>query len=262
MQLPTMERRAAEALRPAPDRMVIAALLDPLVNLCTDFIGSVGYAGVFVLTMLGSACIPIPSEATMLFAGFKVSDGDLTLLGVILAGVTGELLGCLIAYAAGYYGRIDLLERNKLIHIDRKRLDWVDSWFTRHGDVTVFLGRLIPLVRAFISLPAGVAEMPLRRFIPLTLAGSAIWLSGLVLVGRAVGDNWDEWHQRLAFLDYVVVAAAIAAIAYLVIQRRRGGPRPDNARARESATRDGSEGESTAGMRGGPAGVAEEPPVS
>jgi membrane protein DedA with SNARE-associated domain len=206
--------------------MPIAALLDPLVNLCTDFIGSVGYAGVFVLTMLGSACIPIPSEATMLFAGFKVSDGDLTLFGVIAAGVTGELLGCLIAYAAGYYGRIDLLERNKLIHIDRKRLDWVDGWFQRRGDITVFVGRLLPLVRAFISLPAGVAEMPLRRFIPLTLAGSLIWLSGLTLIGRAVGDNWDKWHQRLAFLDYVVVIAAIAAVAYLLIRRRRGPGEP------------------------------------
>jgi membrane protein DedA with SNARE-associated domain len=202
--------------------MPIAALLDPLVNLCTDFIGAVGYAGVFVLTMLGSACIPIPSEATMMFAGFKVSDGDLTLLGVIAAGVAGELIGCLIAYAAGYYGRIELLERNKLIHIDRKRLDQADGWFKKHGDITVFVGRLLPLVRAFISLPAGVAEMPLRRFIPFTLAGSVIWLTGLALIGRAVGDNWEDWHRKLAFLDYVVVAAAIAAIAYLLIRRRRG----------------------------------------
>jgi membrane protein DedA with SNARE-associated domain len=216
--------------------MLIAALLDPLVNLCTDFIGSVGYAGVFVLTMLGSACIPIPSEATMLFAGFKVSDGDLTLVGVIAAGVAGELIGCCIAYAAGYYGRIELLERNKLIHIDRKRLDWADSWFQRHGDITVFVGRLLPLVRAFISLPAGVAEMPLRRFLPLTAAGSLIWLSGLTLVGRAVGDNWDKWHQRLAFLDYVVVAAAIAAIAYLVIRRRRGGSAKPEANAEGGST--------------------------
>ena len=216
--------------------MPIAALLDPLVNLCTDFIGSVGYAGVFVLTMLGSACIPIPSEATMMFAGFKVSDGDLTLFGVIAAGVTGELIGCLIAYAAGYYGRIDLLERNKLIHIDRKRLDWVDSWFQRRGDITVFVGRLLPLVRAFISLPAGVAEMPLRRFIPFTLAGSVIWLSSLALIGRAVGDNWDKWHQKLAFLDYVVVIAAIAAIAYLLIRRRRGPEEPAGEAEEQSAS--------------------------
>src|SRR5215208_884253 len=171
--------------------MPIAALLDPLVNLCTDFIGSVGYAGVFVLTLLGSACIPIPSEATMMFAGFKVSDGDLTLFGVIAAGVTGELIGCLIAYAAGYYGRIDLLERNKLIHIDRKRLDWVDSWFQRRGDLTVFFGRLLPLV-------------------------------------RAVGDNWEDWHRKLAFLDYVVVAAVIVGIAYLLIKRRGGGAKPES----------------------------------
>ena len=206
--------------------MPIAALLDPLVNLCTDFIGSVGYAGVFVLTMLGSACIPIPSEATMLFAGFKVSDGDLNLFGVIAAGVAGDLIGCMIAYAAGYYGRIDLLERNKLIHIDRKRLDWVDGWFQRRGDITVFVGRLLPLVRAFISLPAGVAEMPLRRFIPLTLAGSVIWLSSLTLIGRAVGGSWEDLHRKLAFLDYVVVAAAIAGIAYLLIKRRRGPGEP------------------------------------
>jgi membrane protein DedA with SNARE-associated domain len=230
--------RRAVAPFPAPICMVIAALLDPIVNLCTDFIGAVGYAGIFALTLLGSACLPIPSEATMMFAGFKVSDGDLTLLGVILAGVTGELIGCCIAYAAGYYGRIELLERNRLIHIDRKRLDWADSWFKRHGEATVFFGRLIPLVRAFISLPAGVAEMPLRRFIPFTLAGSVIWLSSLALIGRAVGDNWERWHQRLAFLDYVVVAAAIAGIAYLLILRRRTrSARPEQP---------GPEGESTA----------------
>ena len=206
--------------------MPIAALLDPLVNLCTDFIGAVGYAGVFVLTMLGSACIPIPSEATMMFAGFKVSDGDLTLFGVIAAGVAGELVGCLIAYAAGYYGRIELLERNKLIHIDHKRLDQADGWFKKHGDITVFVGRLLPLVRAFNSLPAGVAEMPLRRFIPFTLAGSVIWLSGLALIGRAVGDNWEDWHRKLAFLDYVVVAAVVVGVAYLLIRRRRGPGEP------------------------------------
>ncbi len=245
-----MWRRAGQAVRSRPNFMPIAALLDPLVNLCTDFIGSVGYAGVFVLTLLGSACIPIPSEATMLFAGFKVSDGDLTLFGVIAAGVTGELIGCMIAYAAGYYGRIDLLERNKLIHIDRKRLDWVDSWFQRRGDITVFVGRLLPLVRAFISLPAGVAEMPLRRFIPLTLAGSVLWLSGLTLIGRAVGDNWDDLHKKLAFLDYIVVAVVIAGIAYLLIKRRRGPGDPTG------------DAEEQPGTRGGGAGEAEAPPVS
>ena len=227
-----------------------ADITGPIVDFCVNVIDDTGLAGVFLLMAAGSACIPIPSEATMLFAGFEVSDGDLTLLGVIVAGVTGELIGCLIAYAAGYYGRIDLLERNKLIHIDRKRLDWVDSWFQRRGDLTVFVGRLLPLVRAFISLPAGVAEMPLRRFIPLTLAGSAIWLSGLVLIGRAVGDNWEDLHRKLAFLDYVVVAAVIVGVGYLLIKRRRGPGDPT------------ADAEEQPGPRGGAAGEAEAPPVS
>jgi membrane protein DedA with SNARE-associated domain len=221
--------------------MPIAALLDPLVNLCTDFIGSVGYAGVFVLTMLGSACIPIPSEATMLFAGFKVSDGDLTLLGVIGAGVTGELIGCLIAYAAGYYGRIDLLERNKLIHISPARLAWVDSWFKRHGDATVFFARLLPLVRAFISLPAGVAKMPFWRFTWLTALGSLPWVLGFALIGRAVGDNWEQWRHHLQVLDYLVVAAIVGLVAYAIVKRRRGGsgPKAGEAAAAEPASTGG-----------------------
>jgi membrane protein DedA with SNARE-associated domain len=209
--------------------LLTAALLDPLVNLCTDFIGSVGYAGIYVLTLLGSACVPIPSEATMMFSGFKVSDGEFTYLGVVVAGVLGELTGASIAYAAGYFGRIELMERNRLIHVSRKHLDQADAWFKRHGSATIFFGRLIPLVRAFISLPAGVSRVPLRKFIPLTMAGSAIWLSGLVFIGDKVGDNWDEWHQRFGYLDYVVVVGAVAALAYLLIRRRRGraaGPEP------------------------------------
>jgi membrane protein DedA with SNARE-associated domain len=198
-----------------------ASLTEPLVNFCTDLIGSIGYAGVFVLMMLGSACVPIPSEATMMFAGFKVSDGDLTLIGIIVAGVLGDLAGCSIAYAAGYYGRIELLERNRLVHVSRKRLDWADSWFQRYGSLTVFFGRMIPLVRAFTSLPAGVARMPLGRFIPLSAAGSVIWVSMLAVVGRAVGDNWEKWRHHLEYLDYAVVAGIIALVAYWLIRRRR-----------------------------------------
>jgi membrane protein DedA with SNARE-associated domain len=204
----------------------LASITDPLVRFATNVVGDLGLAGVFVLMLLESACIPIPSEATMLFAGFNVSEGHYSLLAVTAVGSVANLVGSWVAYAIGYYGRIELLERNKLIHIDRKRLDWADGWFKRHGDITVFVGRLLPVVRAFISLPAGVAEMPLRRFIPFTLAGSVIWLSGLAVIGQAVGDNWDKWHQRLAFLDYVVVIAAVAGIAYLLIKRRRGPGKP------------------------------------
>ena len=123
-----------------------------------------GYAGVFVLMLLESACIPVPSEAIMLFAGFNVSEGDMTLFGIVAAGVLGNVVGSWIAWAAGYYGRIELLEKNRLIHINHKHLDWADRWFERHGDATVFFTRMLPIIRTFISLPAGVARMPFWRF--------------------------------------------------------------------------------------------------
>ena len=206
-------------------------ILDPIVDAATDFIDAVGAIGVFVLMLLESACVPIPSEATMLFAGFNVSEGDMTLLEIVVAGVLGNLVGSWIAYAAGYYGRIELLDRNRLIHINPKHLAWADSWFQRHGDATVFFTRLLPIIRTFISLPAGVARMPFWRFTWLTLAGCIPWVLALAVIGREVGDNWEQWRDNLHYLDYAVVAAIVIGIAYLLIRRRR---QPPTDRSRES----------------------------
>ena len=132
--------------------------LDPIVNSGTDFISTTGLPAVFVLMALESACLPVPSEAIMLFAGSSVAAGELTLFGVVAAGVLGNLVGSWIAYAVGYYGRLDLLEKNKLIHISPKHLKWADDWFERYGDATVFFSRMLPIIRTFISLPAGRGE--------------------------------------------------------------------------------------------------------
>jgi membrane protein DedA with SNARE-associated domain len=201
--------------------VITASITNSLVNVCTDVIGSIGYAGVYVLMALGSACVPIPSEATMMFAGFKVSDHSLTLIGIIAAGVLGDLTGCLVAYAAGFYGRIELLERNRLVHVSRARLDLADSWFTRYGARTVFFARMVPLVRAFSSLPAGVARMPLSRFIPLTVAGSTIWVTFLAVVGVQVGHHWHRWQDKLHYVDYAVIAGLVVLVGYALIRRRR-----------------------------------------
>ena len=205
----------------APLIVPVASLTDPLVNVATDFIDSVGVVGVFILMLLESACIPIPSEATMLFAGFNVSEGDMSLLGIVVAGVAGNLVGSWIAYAVGYYGRIELLDRNRFIHVNRRHLEWADSWFQRHGDATVFFTRMLPIVRTFISLPAGVARMPFWRFTVFTLVGCVPWVLALAIIGREVGDRWDDWQSYLHYLDYAVIAAVIAAVVYLIVRRRR-----------------------------------------
>jgi membrane protein DedA with SNARE-associated domain len=196
-------------------------ILDPLVNAATDVIDAMGVAGVFVLMTLESACIPVPSEAIMLFAGFNVSEGNMTLFEIVVAGVLGNVVGSWIAYAAGYYGRIELLEQNKLIHINRKHLAWADSWFARHGDATVFFARMLPIIRTFISLPAGVARMPFWRFTVLTLLGCIPWVLLLGVIGREVGDRWPEWRDHLHYLDYAVLLAIVGLVVYLLVRRRQ-----------------------------------------
>ena len=211
-----------------PPFLLLASISDkvvePIVDVATEFIGSAGVVAVFLLMTLESACIPIPSEAIMLFAGFSVSKGELTLFGIVAAGVLGNLAGSWIAYAVGYYGRLDLLEKNKLIHISPKHLHWADDWFARYGSATVFFSRMLPIIRTFISLPAGVAKMPFWRFTLFTVAGSIPWVLALALVGRSVGDNWEHWRHQLGYLDYVVVVAILAGVVYLIVKRRRTKP--------------------------------------
>jgi membrane protein DedA with SNARE-associated domain len=198
-------------------------IVEPVIDVATEFIGSAGVVAVFALMTLESACVPVPSEAIMLFAGFSVSAGELTLFGVVAAGVLGNLVGSWIAYAVGYYGRLDLLEKNRLIHISPKHLKWADDWFSRYGGATVFFSRMLPIVRTFISLPAGVAKMPFWRFTAYTLAGCIPWVLMLALIGQSVGDNWEDWRHKLGYLDYAVVAAIVLGVAYLIVRRRRAG---------------------------------------
>jgi membrane protein DedA with SNARE-associated domain len=195
-------------------------VLNPIVNVATEFISSAGYPAVFVLMTLESACIPIPSEAIMLFAGFAASKGELTLAGIVAAGVMGNLVGSLIGYAIGYYGRADLLEKNRLFHVNPEWMRKTEGYFERHGDATVFFSRMLPLVRTFVSVPAGVARMPLGRFSVLSTLGSIPWVLALALLGQGVGKNWESWRHNLGYVDYVVAAAIVVGVAWWLIRRR------------------------------------------
>ncbi len=198
-------------------------IVDPLVEFCTDVIGEIGYAGIFFLMLVESANVPMPSEATMLFAGFKVEEGDLTLFGIVAAGVLGNVFGSWAGYGIGYYGRMELLERHKIFHVSPKQMERVEGWFERYGDVTVFFTRMLPIVRTFISTPAGAAHMPFWRFTVLTALGCIPWVLMLGVIGVQVGENWEEWRDKLHYFDYVVIAGIIALVAWLLIRRRGGG---------------------------------------
>jgi membrane protein DedA with SNARE-associated domain len=202
--------------------LVLASVTDKLAEFATNVVGDLGLPGVFLLMTLESACIPIPSEATMLFAGFNVHNGEYSLFAVTAVGVVANLVGSWIAYAVGYYGRLELVERhgNKL-HIKQSHLALADRWFDRWGAPAVFFSRMLPIVRTFISLPAGVARMPFWRFSVLTVLGCIPWVFMLAFVGKQAADRWTDWRDSLHYVDYAVAALIVLGILYLVVRRRR-----------------------------------------
>jgi membrane protein DedA with SNARE-associated domain len=202
--------------------MEIAAVTDRLVDFAVNVVGDLGLAGVFVLMLLESACIPIPSEATMLFAGFNVSDGHYSLFAAVAAGVLGNLVGSWIAYGVGYWGRTDvLLKHGRKLHVKPEHIAWADRWFEKYGAPAVFFARLLPIIRTFISLPAGVARMPFWRFTVLTLLGCIPWVFMLAFIGKQAGDNWTDWKDKLHYVDYAVVALIVIGVVWLFVRARR-----------------------------------------
>src|SRR5438105_7562508 len=193
--------------------LVLASISESLVNIAWHFVRDAGLPAVFVLMVAESACVPIPSEATMLFAGFAVADPGasaaqhhLTLVGIVLAGVLGNLLGSWIAYGVGRAGRLELVERHgRWLHLQPRHIAWADRWFARYGSAAVFFSRMLPIIRTFISLPAGVAKMPFLRFTLLTLAGCVPWELALGLIGEAVGNEWKDIRKGFEYVDYAVV---------------------------------------------------------
>jgi membrane protein DedA with SNARE-associated domain len=202
--------------------LVLASVTDKLATFATNVVGDLGLPGVFLLMVAESACIPIPSEATMLFAGFNVHEGEYPLLAAVAVGTAGNLVGSWIAYAVGYYGRLELLEKHgKFLHITPSHLAWADRWFERYGAPAVFFSRMLPIVRTFISLPAGVARMPFWKFTVLTIAGCLPWVFALTFAGQKAAENWTSWKDSLHYVDYTVAVLIVVGIVYLAVRRRR-----------------------------------------
>jgi membrane protein DedA with SNARE-associated domain len=197
-------------------------VLNSLIDAITRVIGHHGFPAVLGLMTLESACIPVPSEVIQLFAGYLVSLHRMSLFAAVSAGVLGNLIGSWIAWSVGYWGGRPFIERyGRYIHVTPERLALSERWFERHGEVTVLVGRCVPLIRTFISLPAGIARMPFWRFTLFTIIGCIPWVLGLTLLGVQVGPSWERWRHRLEYLDYIVAGAIIMAIVYLYVRARR-----------------------------------------
>jgi membrane protein DedA with SNARE-associated domain len=203
----------------------LAAVTDKLADFAVNVVGDLGLPGIFLLMAPESACIPIPSEATMLFAGFNVHNGEYGLWAAVLVASFANLVGSWIAYAVGYYGRVELLERNRLFHLPPAQLERADRWFEKYGLWAIFFSRMLPIVRTFISLPAGIARMKIVPFSILTFLGAVPWNLMLVLIGRSAAENWDDWKDKLHYVDYAVAAIIVVGAVYLFVRwrRNRGG---------------------------------------
>jgi len=211
--------------------VLVASVLSELTDAVTSAIGDYGLYAVFLL-MLVDAVFPAASEVVMVYAGAVASgafaDQDVVLFGTVidegfpaylamaLAGTIGYTVGAVIGWAIGLYGGRPYLERHgRWLHLDHEKLERAERWFERWEDWAVFLGRLTPVIRSFVSIPAGVFEVPFVRYTVLTFLGSAIWCFAFAGAGYVAGANWEDFHHAFRYADYVIAAVIVGGVAWL-----------------------------------------------
>jgi len=198
-------------------------LFEFLSDYITNLIGTFGYPGIILLMTLESACMPVPSEIVMPFAGFAVQQGRLEFFAVGMAGAIGCLVGSVLSYVVGYYGGRPLLEKyGRYILISPHEIDMAHRWFERYGVATVFIARLLPIVRTFVSLPAGIARMDFKKFAVYSFVGSLPWCYALAYAGVILGENWDTLEDYWIYFDILTVIGIVMFIAYVGYKVTRG----------------------------------------
>ena len=194
--------------------MAIIEILRPIVEVITSIITTMSYPGIFFLMILESALIPIPSEIIMPFSGFLASTEKLNYIGVVLAGSFGNLVGSILTYYLGInVGRKVILKYGKYIFFKKEHLELTENLFNKYGDRVSFVGRLLPGIRTYVSLPAGIGKTKFTKFVIYTLAGSLIWNSMLTYVGMKLGSNWKNIDKYSIYLD---IAAVLAIAVFLI----------------------------------------------
>src|SRR5262250_3810422 len=196
---------------------IIEAIITILSRFVISTISTFGYTGIFLTMAIESACIPLPSEIIMPFSGYLVTTGQFTMLGVTLAGAIGNVIGSIAAYYVGVWGGRPFVERyGPYFLMSHRDLDIADRWFAKYGEAAVFFSRMLPVIRTFISLPAGIARMNFPRFVLFTFIGSIPWCYLLAYIGVKMGEGWDQLRGYFHRFDIVIGLGLALAIGYFV----------------------------------------------
>jgi len=192
------------------------------IQVILDIISGIGYGGILLLMALESACIPVPSEIVMPFSGMLAESGRFDLLSVALVGTAGCVIGSVVSYWVGLKGGRDfILKYGSYIHIKEKNLDSAERWFAKYGTAAIFITRLLPIVRTFISFPAGMAKCKFWPFVAMTAVGSFIWCYALAYIGFVMGDSWRDIEGIYRWLDVAVVIGFAAVVIWFLYRRKR-----------------------------------------
>jgi len=199
---------------------MIVAIFAKIADFIIGTISASGYSGIAILMAVESACIPLPSEIIMPFAGFLTLSGKLYFLWVVLAGAAGNLVGSIIAYFIGVFGGRPFIEKyGKHVLLGKDELDRSEKFFNRYGSISVFFARILPIMRTFISLPAGISRMPFLKFCAYTFIGSFFWSGLLAYIGVFLGENWKGIEVYFRKLDWLVAGLLIIVILYFVYKK-------------------------------------------
>ncbi len=200
-------------------------MIEAIVKLITETILSLGYFGIVLMSAIDAAFMPLPSEIIISFSGFLVSEGRLNFHAVAFSGAFGNLLGSIVCYAVGYYGGRPLLHRyGRYISIRERELDIADRFFLRYGSVTVFFTKIIPMLRTYIMLTAGIARMPFFLFCIFAFGGALLYCYMLTYAGMVLGENWEQIKGYAQILDKIFLAVLLALILFWIVRRFRKRP--------------------------------------
>lgn len=196
---------------------LIEAIISEVSRFVIACISKFGYAGILLTMAIESACIPLPSEIIMPFSGYLVTTGQFTMFGITLAGAVGNVVGSIAAYYAGIRGGRPFVERyGPYFLVSHRDLDLADRWFQKYGEAAVFFSRMLPVVRTFISLPAGIARMNFHRFVLFTFLGALPWCYLLAYIGVKMGERWEDLRDYFHRFDLMIGLALLATLGFFV----------------------------------------------